>query len=574
MKEVRISTDWRNITNGHIILSEGYCDQPYVVITNDGNWLCVLTVSKEVEGVNDQHIISTISTNEGRNWSVSVDIEPPGPPESSWAMPLKVPSGRIYVFYNHNTDNIRQIIAGTEYARKRVDTLGYFVFKYSDDYGRTWSKERYKISMRVMKIDHENPYQGKVLFFWGVGKPIVYNDSVYIGLSKVGGFGEGFIVKSECIFFKSDNILTENDPTKIRWETLPDGDEGLKAPEGPIAEEHNLVALKDSSLYCTYRTTQGYNCQAYSRDGGHTWTPPQYATYVPNGRRIKHPRAANFVRKFSNGKYLLWYHNHRGKSYQGRNPAWLCGGIEKDGLIYWSQPEIVLYADDPNVRMSYPDFIEDNGRFFITETQKKVARVHEIDATLLDDLWNQSELREVTEDGLVLNLGAEQCKVGATVDVPCLPDLSQSGGFALDFWINFSELSSGQIILDTCDESGKGVSLTTTEMRTIKITLNDGRTEFSWDCDRGILKTDIWHHLAIIVDGGPKVITFVVDGILCDGGTFRQFGWGRFNQNLGDVNGADKLNIASLFNGQLKLLRIYNRYLWTTEAVGNYHAGF
>ena len=224
--------------------------------------------------------------------------------------------------------------------------------------------------------------------------------------------------------------------------------------------------------------------------------------------------------------------------------------------------------------MSYSDFIEDNGRFFITETQKKVARVHEIDATLLEGMWNQSELKKVARDGLVLNLGAEQCKAGTTVDMPRLPDLSQSGGFSFDFWINFSQLSPGQIVLDTRDESGKGISLTTTEMGTVKITLNDGRTESSWDCDRGILKTDIWHHLAIVVDGGPKVITFVVDGILCDGGTFRQFGWGRFNQNLGDVNGADKLNIALLLKGQLKLLRIYNRYLRTTEIVGNYHAEF
>jgi len=70
----------------------------------------------------------------------------------------------------------------------------------------------------------------------------------------------------------------------------------LKSPARPIAEDHNLVALSDGSLYSTYRTIQGNPCHAYSRDGGHTWTPPSYATYSPGGRRIKHPRAACFVR--------------------------------------------------------------------------------------------------------------------------------------------------------------------------------------------------------------------------------------------------------------------------------------
>ena len=34
--------DPRNIKNGSVIPDEGYSDQPYVVITNDGAWLCVM----------------------------------------------------------------------------------------------------------------------------------------------------------------------------------------------------------------------------------------------------------------------------------------------------------------------------------------------------------------------------------------------------------------------------------------------------------------------------------------------------------------------------------------------------
>ena len=215
---------------------------------------------------------------------------------------------------------------------------------------------------------------------------MIHDGAVYFGAAKVGDFvPDGFMAESEGIFFKSENILTERDPAKIAWEMLPDGDVGVQAPLGPVADEHNLVALSDGSLYCTFRTVEGFLGAAYSRDGGHTWTDKQYGVYTPGGRRIKHPRAANFVWKASNGNFLLWYHNHGGKYYMSRNPTWLAGGVERDGQIYWSQPEIGLYADDPGTKISYPDFIEKDGRYWITETQKTVARVHELDPTLLLD---------------------------------------------------------------------------------------------------------------------------------------------------------------------------------------------
>jgi hypothetical protein len=44
------NADWRNIKCGRDIPREGYRDQPYVVITRDGNWLCVLTTGRGAEG--------------------------------------------------------------------------------------------------------------------------------------------------------------------------------------------------------------------------------------------------------------------------------------------------------------------------------------------------------------------------------------------------------------------------------------------------------------------------------------------------------------------------------------------
>jgi hypothetical protein len=71
------------------------------------------------------------------------------------------------------------------------------------------------------------------------------------------------------------------------------------------------------------------------------------------------------------------------------------------------------------------------------------------------------------------------------------------------------------------------------------------------------------------VDGGPKIITFMVDGVLCDGGTERQFGWGRFSPHLRSLNGAGKVKVDSA----VRSLRVYSRALRTSEAVGNFRAG-
>src|ERR1035441_7930468 len=100
--------DWRNIKTGSLIPKEGYVDQPYIVITNDGNWLCALTTGGGVEGQPGQHFVSTISVDKGQPGTSLVDIEPMNGPEASWVMPLKTPSGRVYVFYTYKKDNLRE----------------------------------------------------------------------------------------------------------------------------------------------------------------------------------------------------------------------------------------------------------------------------------------------------------------------------------------------------------------------------------------------------------------------------------------------------------------------------------
>jgi hypothetical protein len=517
---------------------------------------------------------------------------------------LKVPGGRIYAFYNHNTDNVREVKREDKGVYKRVDSLGHYVFKYTDDHGRTWSPQRYTIPVREFECDRQNVYGGKLRFFWNVGRPLILGDAAILVLHKVGAMGNGFFAQSEGAFLKSRNILTERDPAKITFETLPDGDIGLRTPPGGgrVAEEQSIAALSDGSLYCVYRTTDGWPVHTYSRDGGHTWTPPAYKTYTPGGRRVKHPRAANFVWRCSNGKFLYWFHNHggpfiaamqadasgvTGNPYNDRNPAWLMAGTERatpqGRIIEWSQPEILLYDDDPYIRMSYPDLVEEGGKFFITETQKNVGRVHEIPGVLLAGLFGQAEARTVAREGLALTLPAKPGQ--AMPREAAMPKLSEfnmrdakradyggadlRAGFSLDLWVELKSVAPGQVLLDNRDAQGRGLALATAGRGAVRLTLNDGRTESSWESDSGTLQAGKVQHLVATVDGGPKIITFMIDGALCDGGDERQFGWGRFSPHLRAPNGAAKVKIDS----SVRLLRVYGRALRTSEAVGNFRAG-
>ncbi len=271
-----------------------------------------------------------------------------------------------------------------------------------------------------------------------------------------------------------------------------------------------------------------------------------------------------------------------GSPFDDRNPAWLMAGREIDTpdgkRIEWSQPEIVLYDDDPYIRMSYPDLVEQDGKFYLTQTQKNAARLHELAQPLVEGLFHQWDNHRVATEGLILEVKAGQ----ATAMLPPLPAFNTRdtkradygakdtrAGFSIDVWLNLSSLAADQTLLDSRDAAGKGIALTTTANKTLRITLNDGRQETAWESDQGALQTGKPQHVVITVDGGPKIITFVVNGVLCDGGDERQFGWGRYSPTLRTPNGAAEIKIHEA----VQSLRLYKRALRTSEAVSNFNAG-
>jgi hypothetical protein len=446
--------------------------------------------------------------------------------------------------------------------------------------------------MRLAKRDRENVTGGTHQFFWCIDKPVISNGSVFFGLPKLTtgvplDGGEGWVVHS-------DNLVAERDPDAVRWEMLPDGDVGVWNPDlGSVQEEQNIEVLSDGSLYMVNRTEIGHPAFAISRDGGHSWTTPQIMRYA-TGNPIKNPRACPKIWKASNGKFLFWFHNDGFPGWGNsavRNPVWLAGGIEIEGEIHWSQPEILLYAPDPTVRgMSYPDFIEQNGRYWVTETEKVAARVHEIDPSLLEGLWSQHTRQGVVRQGLVFESGV--LSAGDRFAMPALPSL-RAGGFTLEMWLQIDDLGRGGPIASSFGQQRRGFQVSVSTNGALGLSLADNHLrhwlevidgpqpqenvrsvrQWNWHTGEGSIAPGVEHHAVFVVDGLANVVSALIDGVLYDGGTSAIQGWWRLNPWLDDINGDGWCIVNDDLQGRIVCMRVYDRYLRTSEAISNYRAG-
>jgi len=554
--------DWRDLRLGKVICEAGYADQPYVLVLPNGEWLCTATIGPGKEGQTGQHIVAIISPDKGQTWSSPIPIESPEGPEASWAIPLLTPFGRVYVFYTYNGDNVRTLNG----KPIRADVLGWYAYRYSDDFGRTWSN-RYRLPLRVTACDRSNDWKGDIQLFWGICKPQVAEHRVLFSFTKLGKYmleqGEGWV-------FASDDILQERDPDRLRWDLFPVGERGIRNDEfGSVQEEHNLAWLGGNTWYCVYRTTLGSPAHTYSFDGGKTWERPSLMTYEPGGRPLKNPRACPKLHRMEDGRLLFWFHNHSGKSYTGRNPAWLSAGQVKNGRVHWSQPEILLYDPDPKVGFSYPDFFEDEGRLYVTETQKTVARIHEVDQDFLETLYHQGTPRSLPKEAPLLEIkpGSFETEKPLTRHF----DLTQDLGLTIEMCVTLNEDRPGTFLVDNRDSTQRGFAISLGNDHSYEFTIGDGKNTFLWSSDPGTVQVGKQQHVVIIVDAATQVVMMVVDGQLCDGGEHRQYGWGRWQQELHWVTG-DRIRLHPSLKGQVHSLAVYGRPLRVSEAVSLYRA--
>jgi len=432
----------------------------------------------------------------------------------------------------------------------------------------------------------------------------------------------------EMWMMASHNLLSARNASDITWELLPDGDVGIK-PVGGIEnsnlEEAHVLPLADQSrgFYLAGRTTVGWIVESHTADptARSGWSPSAYAQYFDNSKTaldgasllplsasdgpfggaragVKNPRGPITMKRFDGasgkqegkGGYLLLYYNNNMKTYLNRDPYWLAAGWETNGTVLWSQPEVVLYdAMDHTNRPGYPDFIEhknSDGTFdvFITETQKTDSRIHRVDRTLLQGLWHQHVLCAVPA-------GADSVISSGKAGGQTLPnpqwmsfDGSDAGtvgvnglGFAVTLLLeDHQNAKVGDVILSTTAPAHtsaagtEGVSIVVaSKSGEVVLKIGDGSNEFNITTDAACsaaLAQPGRHFLGVVADAGPRIITLMVDGVLCDGAGERPFGWD-WAPALGSVRGSEELRVGVGYGGTVLRAHVFGRQMLTTSQV-------
>lgn len=263
----------------------------------------------------------------------------------------------------------------------------------------------------------------------------------------------------------------------------------------------------------------------------------------------------------------------------GRDPYWLAAGREAPGHgILWSQPEIVLYDRYSHTREAggYPDFIQNpkDNSIHIIETQKNTTRIHQISESLLDGLFGQFTASTLTP-GYALDLTP-----GKTASVPVglfqpIGDwVTQGQGFTIDLVLpaGTGSISEGKPLFSTFPTS-VGLAVGSNGSVVLSLTDTNGNTASQPSCPiqtdplcSAVLRSPGEHSVAVVVDAGPMIATWIVDGLLCDGGHYHDFaaGWS-WLPALGGFNASEAT--ADVGQGY-----VYGHALSTSQVVANHRS--
>lgn len=277
----------------------------------------------------NQHIVFSKSKDRGLTWTKPITIAGPKVVEkegektyeglASWAFPIYVPAkNRIYVFYQK----------GIGVYDPRPGFTGEMRFIFTEDEGETWSRE-YTVPLRRTAIMAPDPKIPPNWIIWQ--QPVEITPGQILGCGTIWASEQltkqnpDALAGSECWFWRFDNILTEDDPTKIRVTLLPDGEHGLRMPKEPgsrisTAEEPTVVRLSDGRWFCVFRTYRGCIGYAISGDEGHTWSEAQPLRYYDGGPPMLQPTASCPLYPLGDGRFLLTFHNNDGTANGGRHP--------------------------------------------------------------------------------------------------------------------------------------------------------------------------------------------------------------------------------------------------------------
>ena len=142
----------------------------------------------------------------------------------------------------------------------------------------------------------------------------------------------------------------------------------------------------------------------------------------------------------------------------------------------------------------------------------------------------------------------------------------------MDLWLRPDAAGTHGLVVDGRAADGSGIAMERTNAGAVELILSDGVAESRWECDPGLLETGRAHHVGVIVDPGPRLKLFVVDGKLNDGGEHRQFGWGKLNADM-DMAAARTASVRIPTTSGIERLRLYDRALAVSDLIAAYRAG-
>ena len=258
-------------------------------------------------------------------------------------------------------------------------------------------------------------------------------------------------------------------------------------------------------------------------------------------------------------------------------------------------------------------------RIMLSETDKEVSRTHALDMQLLHGLWFQAHITSVATKGVALHWQSQHnpdTLDGAPQNPPELRaphfgNLSAGLGFSIEiaFRSERTAVATPTILFDCRSTAAaaaggrRGVVLVQSgsTFGVVNISLADSvGNHQTWDTDResklrgggggnsrrkrggnaasppsAVPSKMVANHVVFTVDGASRTIMSVVNGKLSDGGTVRSHGWAHLGSHFdiaggGGIGNVDGGPTCVVDPNAVLMVRVYNRYLSTTEAIGNW----
>ena len=292
-----------------------------------------------------------------RGKKVVLRLEPgPGNPRNSEGDFIALENGRILFVYTHYTGS-----SGSD------NDSAYLAARYSDNNGKTWSRDGEKIieqegKLNIMSVSLLRLQNNEIALFylkknsvtdcipvlrisndeaktWSDPQPCITDRKGYFVLNnnRVIQLQNGRLVFAVALHQSPDD---QNFSRIGRLWSYYSDDNGrtwrsgreVQNPEGIVTQEPGLVELKNGDILMFIRSDAGVQCISYSGDKGETWSPVERSN-------IKSPLSpASIERIPSTGDLLLVWNNNDGEdpAIKGKRTP-LTIAISKDEGKTWEK---------------------------------------------------------------------------------------------------------------------------------------------------------------------------------------------------------------------------------------------